>query len=83
VGHWHIGYYEGDYCIEAIGFENEEGTWDVYFNELDDEDVRKLFGSGYEIDKVFGVLIFKAQDYDNAQDKFVNWVKTVLLPFRK
>jgi hypothetical protein len=43
VGHWHVGYYEGDYCIEAVGFENEEGTWTVFFNELDDEDIPKLF----------------------------------------
>ncbi len=54
MGHWHIGYYEGDYCIKAIGLENQKGTRDVYFNELDDNHVRKLLGSGYEIDKVFG-----------------------------
>lgn len=80
-GHWHIGYYEGKYSIEAIGFENVEGTWDVFFNELDYEDLQKLFGSEYEIDKEFCVLIFKAKDYEEAQSKFSKWVETVLLPF--
>lgn len=35
-GHWHVVYYEGNYSIEAIGFENEEGTWDVFFNDIND-----------------------------------------------
>lgn len=80
-GHWHLGYYEGKYCIEAIGFRNEEGTWDVFFNHLDDEDVQKLFGSAYELDNDFGVLIFKTKDYEEAQIKFSIWVETILVPF--
>lgn len=80
-GHWHLGYYEDNYVIEATGFENATGTWDVFYNELDDEDVVKLFDSKYEIDKDFGVLIFKAKDYEEAEDKFHDWVETVLLPF--
>jgi hypothetical protein len=81
LGHWHVGFYEGNYCIEAIGFEHEEGTWDVFFDELNDHDVEKLFGSNCVIDKDYGVLIFTAEDYDDAQNKFVNWVKNVLLSF--
>jgi hypothetical protein len=32
------------------------------------------------MDENLGVLIFKADDYDEAHKKFVKWVKDVLLP---
>lgn len=41
-GHWQVGNYEVKYCIEPIGFANEEGNWDFFFNELDDKDEQKL-----------------------------------------
>ncbi|MFC5649957.1 DUF3986 family protein [Paenibacillus solisilvae] len=81
MGHFHIGYYEDNYCIEATGFQNEDGGWDVFFNDLDEEDIRLLFDSSCEINNEFGVLLFKAADYEDAENKFVNWVKSVLLPF--
>lgn len=33
--HWHIGYYveENEEYIEAIGFKNDKGMWDVFFED--------------------------------------------------
>ncbi|WP_078427553.1 hypothetical protein [Alkalihalobacterium alkalinitrilicum] len=85
-GHWHLDFYcdESDFYTSATGFWNEEGSWDVFFNEYSNDELYKLFGGfNYEIDEDFGVLIFKAKDYDEAHDKFVKWVNDVLLPLLK
>ncbi|WP_302104693.1 DUF3986 family protein [Polycladomyces zharkentensis] len=80
MGHGHVGFYEDGYDIEAIGFENEEETWDVYFNDFMYEG---LFGLSHPRDKTLGVLIFKAKSYDDAWEKFHEWVKNVWLPFKE
>jgi len=83
-GHWHLDYFskETDFYTTAIGFWNEEGSWDVFFNELEDNEMYKLFGSlEYKLDKDFGVLLFKANDFDEAHVKFVKWVEEILIPF--
>lgn len=83
-GHWHLDYYceETNFYTTATGFWNDEGSWDVFFNELEDDEMYKLFGSlDSEIDKDWGVLLFKANDFDDAHDKFTKWVEDVLLPF--
>ncbi|OCA92587.1 hypothetical protein [Pseudobacillus wudalianchiensis] len=83
-GHWHVDYYceETNFYTTATGFWNDEGRWDVFFNELEADKMYKLFdGLDYEIDKDFGVLLFKVNDFNNAHDKFTKWVENVLLPF--
>jgi hypothetical protein len=83
-GHWHLDYYceDTEFYTTATGFWNEVGSWDIFFNELSDNELYKLFGSlDYEIDKDFGVLLFKAKDFDDGHDKFGRWVEDVLLPF--
>lgn len=80
-GHWHLDYYceETDFYTMATGFWNDEGNWDVFFN---DDEIDKLFDSlDSEIDKDIGVLLFKAKDFDDAHNKFIKWVEDVLLPF--
>ncbi|MCM3617693.1 hypothetical protein M3936_08875 [Sutcliffiella horikoshii] len=82
-GHWHLDYFceETDYYTSATGFWNEEGSWEIYFNEIEDAELYKLFdGQGYTRDKDFGVLLFKANDFDEAHDRFVKWVESVFLP---
>lgn len=61
---------------------NDEGSWDVFFNELEDDEMYKLFGNmDSEIDKDWGVLLFKANNFDDAHEKFNRWVEDVLVPF--
>jgi len=69
----------------ATGFWNDdEGVWDVYFNELEDKKTYELAGSlNISVEKDFGVLVFRANNFDEAHDKFIKWVENVLLPFLK
>jgi hypothetical protein len=81
--HWHLDYSqkETDFYASATGFWNDdEEIWEVIFNDLDDHELNKLFGSKYKIDKTLGVLIFKAKNYDDAHNKFLKWVEDELLP---
>ncbi|MCO1604304.1 DUF3986 family protein [Desulfosporosinus nitroreducens] len=43
ISHWHIGYYDNGYCIEAIGFQNDNESWDVYYpTDEKDKDLLKF-----------------------------------------
>ncbi len=80
--HWHIGYYEHGHDIEAVGYKNEEGDWDIYLDcvgaKYDD-----LFSSDHPRNDYYGgvPLLFKARIYDEAAEKFKGWVENVFLPF--
>jgi len=84
-GHWHIDYYneELDFYTTAAGFYNDTGTWEVFFDEYETEELYKILGSNCNIDKDLGVLLFTAIDYNDAQEKFLRWVETVLIPYVK
>lgn len=86
-GHWHLDYYcdKTDFYTMATGFWNDdEETWDVYFNELEDKKTYELTGSlNIPVDKDFGILVFRANNFDEAHNKFIKWVENVLLPFLK
>ncbi|MBT2698485.1 hypothetical protein J7E79_13805 [Bacillus sp. ISL-40] len=42
-GHWHIDYYcdKTDFYTTATGYLNDEGSWDIFFNELEDDEMYK------------------------------------------
>jgi predicted RNase H-like HicB family nuclease len=70
--HWHIGYYieETEEYMEAIGFKNEHGMWDIFFEE-------------FEGDSSAGVqdppLLFTVTSHIEAEEKFKRFVEEVLL----
>jgi hypothetical protein len=83
--HWHIGYYNDGYDIEAIGIQRlDNGTWDVFFNDFkDDSECETLFGdSAVHKEYYFGIFLFNAKE-EEVEAKFKQWVQDLLLPFRK
>jgi prophage antirepressor-like protein len=78
--HFHLGYFEHGNAIEAFGFKNEQGTYDVY---VDDTKDRGLFDIVLKRHEVYGVLLFTEKSDYKASSKFRMWVENELLPFRK
>ncbi|MEW9673908.1 DUF3986 family protein [Ammoniphilus sp. 3BR4] len=78
--HFHLGYYKDGHDIEAIGFRNNEGTYDVFFDDFQD---KGLFDNSFVRHDVYGVLLFKVKDEYKGFYKFQKWVENELLPFRR
>ncbi|MDR0132730.1 hypothetical protein [Priestia megaterium] len=83
--HWHVDYYneELDFLTTATGFYDDIGTWEIFFDEYRTDDLYKILGSNCDIDKDLGVFLFRANDFNEAQEKFSKWVETVLIPYIK
>ncbi|KKK38092.1 hypothetical protein WQ57_09710 [Mesobacillus campisalis] len=66
--HWHIGFYdeESDEYMEAIGFKNDQGMWDIYY-----EDVLE--------DTSSETLLFTVKRHSEAEEKFKQFVEEVIL----
>jgi hypothetical protein len=79
ISHWHLGYYKDGNDIEAVGF-FEDGKWVVYYDDSHDTG---LFVKNQPRHELFGVVILKVHDYEEAEKKFNEWVESILLPFRK
>ncbi|MCM3768452.1 hypothetical protein M3234_26585 [Neobacillus niacini] len=77
--HWHIGCYieEQDEYIEAIGFKNEQGMWDIFFEDEAEEDF--LNKNPEEQDQS---LLFTVKSHSEAEEKFKQFVEGVLLKRR-
>jgi predicted RNase H-like HicB family nuclease len=71
--HWHIGYYieENDEYIEAIGFKNDKGMWDIFFEDDSEE-------KGHPE----GTLLFTVRLHSEAEEKFKQFVEDVILKRR-
>lgn len=84
--HWHITYYdeENDDYIEAIGYKNEQGMWDIYFEdfstkvEYDNFDSPNQKKLKYPMDP----LLFSVKFYSDAEEKFSQYVENVILKQR-
>ena len=68
--HWHIGYYKRGHIIEAIGFKNDEGLWDIFYD--------KYLAKRLSEDDQFKP-IFTVKTYSEAEEKFEQYVENVLL----
>lgn len=77
--HWHISYYveENDDFIEAIGYKNDQGTWDIFF-EYCSEDEIKIFDSLYKKNPDYP-LLFTVKLRSEAEEKFKQFVEDVIL----
>jgi hypothetical protein len=79
ISHCHLGYYKDGNNIEAVGFLEYE-KWVIYYDDSHDTG---LFVKTQPRHELFGVVIFKVRDYEEANIKFYEWVESVLLPYRK
>jgi predicted RNase H-like HicB family nuclease len=83
--HWHIGYYveeNGEY-IEAIGFKNDQGMWDIFFEDYSEEEEFKSNNSSYGNPQYQdNTLLFTVKYRSEAEDKFNQFVEDVILKRR-
>ena len=68
--HWHIGYYveENDEYIEAIGFKNDRGMWDIFYEDNTEEE-----------ETPYDNILFTVKLYSEAEEKFKQFVEDVIL----
>lgn len=71
--HWHIGYYslEKEEYFEAIGFKNDEGKWDIFYEDYSDGQVHP--------DET---LLFTVKKHSEAEEKFKQYIENVILKRR-
>lgn len=78
--HWHICYYveENDDFIEAIGYKNDQGTWDIFF-EYCSEDEIEIFDSFCKKNPDYPnyPLLFTVRLRTEAEEKFNQFVEDV------
>jgi predicted RNase H-like HicB family nuclease len=83
--HWHIGYYveeNGEY-IEAIGFKNDQGMWDIFFEDYSEEEEFKSDNSSYRNPQYQDTaLLFTVKFHSEAEEKFNQFVEDVILKRR-
>lgn len=81
--HWHIGYYDKDTeeYIEAIGFKNKQGMWDILLEDISGYD-GLLSAHSFERnhpeypDHTF---LFTVKNHSEAEEKFNQFVENVIL----
>ncbi|MEK3990126.1 type II toxin-antitoxin system HicB family antitoxin [Robertmurraya sp. FSL R5-0851] len=71
--HWHIGYYveEQSEYIEAIGFKNDQGMWDIFFEDFSKEEENPEYPEK--------TLLFTVKTHSEAEEKFYHFVEEVFL----
>ncbi|PEJ59328.1 HicB family protein [Bacillus sp. AFS002410] len=84
--HWHIAYYIEEYEeeIEAIGYKNDRGEWDIFFGDYSEEEEALFFDSTYKKNSPFpeSIILFSVKLRSEAQEKFNQFVKNVILKLR-
>jgi hypothetical protein len=85
--HWHISYYledNEDEVIEAIGYKNDQGEWDIFFDDYPMEKETLFFDPTYKksYDRPDEILLFSVHLRCEAQEKFNQFVENVLLKHR-
>ncbi|WP_050181294.1 hypothetical protein [Domibacillus robiginosus] len=84
--HLHIDNYKDESTpfVEAIAWERQDKTMDIFFDDFkDDEELKALFGDkGHYYDDVIGVFLYNVKTDEEAYEMFCNWVDKVLYPYR-
>jgi predicted RNase H-like HicB family nuclease len=84
--HWHICYYveENNDFIEAIGYKNDQGAWDIFF-EYCYEDEIEIFDYFYKKNPEYPdyPLLFTVKLRTEAEEKFNQFVEDVILKREK
>jgi hypothetical protein len=66
--------------IEAIAWERNDGTMDLFFNDFaDDKEYRSLFcDKEHHYDELMGVFICNVKTKEETYERFRKWVDEVL-----
>jgi len=84
--HWHISYYveSFDENIEAIGYKNDQGEWDIFFEDYTEDEETYFFDSSYKKNSEwpYDYILFSAHSRSEAQNKFNQFVENVILKHR-
>jgi predicted RNase H-like HicB family nuclease len=84
--HWHITYYgeENDDSIEAIGYKNEQGTWDIFFEYCSENDI-EIFDSSCKENPEYPEypLLFTVKLRTEAEEQFNQFVEDVISKRKK
>lgn len=84
--HWHIYYYveEKDDFIEAIGYKNDLGTWDIFFDYCSEDEI-EIFDSFCKKNPDYPgyPLLFTVKLRIEAEEKFYQFVEEVMLKRKK
>lgn len=72
--HWHINYYveDTDDFIEAIGFKNDQGMWDIFYEDYLEEE-----------EHPDDHLLFTVKFRTEAEEKFNQFVEEIILKQKK
>ncbi|WP_100407667.1 hypothetical protein [Bacillus solitudinis] len=85
--HLHIDNYKDQFTpfIEAIAWERQDKTLDVFFDDFeDDNEFKALYGDKEHYhDDFMGLFLGNEKTDKEAYKLFRNWVDTVLYPYRK
>ncbi|MEO2205502.1 Imm41 family immunity protein [Paenibacillus pabuli] len=74
-----LGYYKQETNVHALGFREEDGTYQIMLNEEDDRD---LVDSKLSRREVEGTYLFHAPDASSAHQLFHEWVMSTYAPYR-
>jgi len=84
--HLHIDNYKDQVTpfIEAIAWERQDKTMDIFFDDFeDDKEFKALFGAKeHYYDDFMEVFLGNVKTNKEAYEVFRNWVDTVLYPYR-
>jgi hypothetical protein len=84
--HLHVDNWKDEFTpyLEAIAWERQDGTMDLFFNDFeDDQEYQTLFGDKeHYYDKFKGVFLDNVKTNEEAYEKFRKWVNEVLYPYR-
>lgn len=85
--HWHISYYledNEDEVIEAIGYKNDQGEWDIFFDDYSEDEEPHFFDSSYRKNPEwpYDIILFSVHLRSEAQEKFNHFVENVILKRR-
>lgn len=77
--HWHICYYveDNDDFIEAIGYKNDQGTWDIFFEYCSEEELETL--AYFHTKNPDYPLLFTVKLRTEAEKKFNQFVEDVII----
>ncbi|MFJ5566188.1 type II toxin-antitoxin system HicB family antitoxin [Lysinibacillus xylanilyticus] len=84
--HWHIYYYAEEYEeeIEAIGYKNDQGKWDIQFGDYSEKEEILFFDSLHRRNPEwpFNIILFSVHTRSEAQEKFNQFVEKVVIKHR-
>jgi predicted RNase H-like HicB family nuclease len=84
--HWHLDYYVEEYNenIEAIGYKNDEGKWDILFEDFSEEEEAQFFDSSYKGSPKYpgSIILFSVDFRSEAEEKFNQFVENIILKKR-